>query len=42
MSYEERLDYINKGGLPINYPKLKFFYKKLGVLKDQYKEIIKE
>lgn len=29
---------MNKGGLKINYPKLKFLYKKLGVPKEQYKE----
>lgn len=38
MSYESRIEQIVKGGLKINYPKLKFLYKKLGVPKDQYKE----
>jgi len=42
MSYEQRVDQINKAGLKINYPKLKFLYKKLGVPKDQYKENIQE
>ena len=27
MSYEQRVDQINKAGLKINYPKLKFLYK---------------
>lgn len=40
LTYEQRVDQICKGGLRINYPKLKFFYKKLGVIKEQYKERI--
>lgn len=39
-SYETRIEIIQKGGLKINYPKLKFLYKKLGVPKDQYKECL--
>lgn len=38
LSYETRIEQINQGGLKINYPKLKFLYKKLGISKDQYKE----
>lgn len=40
MSYENRVDNIQKSGLKINYPKLKFLYKKLGIPKEQYKEKI--
>ena len=38
MSYENRIDQISKGGLKLNYPKLKFIYKKLGISSEQYKE----
>ena len=38
LTYEARIEQINQGGLKINYPKLKFLYKKLGINKDQYKE----
>ena len=38
MSYEERIQDIKQKGLEINYPKLKFLYKKLGIPQDKYKE----
>ena len=38
MSYEQRVEQISTAGLKINYAKLKFLYKKLGVPKEQYKE----
>ena len=37
-TYEERILEINKGGLKITYPKLKYLYKKLNVAKSEYKE----
>jgi hypothetical protein len=42
MSYEQRIEQIAKGGLRLNYPKLKFIYKKLGVPSEQYKEPVNE
>ena len=33
---------MSKNGLKLNYPKLKFLYKKLGIPRDQYKETVEE